>query len=195
MCPGCGSLERHRFMWLYLRDVVGALDRRMRVLHAAPEACIGRALGANRALRYVTVDMFDPAAQHRADLTALPFPAGAFDLVICSHVLEHVEDDVRAMREIRRVLGPGGRAVIMVPIDMKRAKTYEDSSITTAAGRNTAFGHPYHVRICGADYPDRLTGTGFRVSTVFSTEMSRHRRRFWRISKTVLFDCLRHGSQ
>jgi len=150
-CPGCGSLERHRFMWMHLRDRHRLLERRLRLLHIAPEHCIRDALSANPALQYVSVDMFDPEADRAADMTALPFRDASFDFAICSHVLEHIEDDRKAMAELHRVLGPRGRAVVMVPIEMKRAVTYEDPSIDTAAGRDAAFGHPYHVRICGAD--------------------------------------------
>jgi SAM-dependent methyltransferase len=188
-CPGCGSLERHRFLWLWLRDEYGLLRRRVRVLHVAPEPCVRDALAANPGLRYVSVDMFDPAADRAADLTALPFASGKFHVAICSHVLEHVTDDHAAMAELYRVLAPGGRAAVMVPVDMKRAETFEDSAIDTAAGRSAAFGHPYHVRICGADYPDRLREAGFLVDAVYSDMLSRHRRRLWRINKTVLFAC------
>lgn len=188
-CPGCGSLERHRFLWLWLRNEFGLLRRRARVLHVAPEPCVRDALAGNPALRYVSVDMFDPAADRTADLTALPFASGAFQIAICSHVLEHVMDDRAAMAELHRVLAPGGRAAVMVPVDMKRVSTFEDSAIDTAAGRSAAFGHPYHVRICGADYPDRLRAAGFVVDPIFSDVLSRHRRRVWRINKTVLFDC------
>jgi predicted SAM-dependent methyltransferase len=188
-CPGCGSLERHRFMWLHLRDRHRLLQRRSRLLHIAPEHCIRDALAANPALRYVSVDMFDPDADRAADLTALPFRDDSFDFAICSHVLEHIEDDRAAMDELFRVLVPGGRAVVMVPIEMDRPQTYEDSSIDSAAGRNEAFGHPYHVRVCGADYPDRLRRAGFTAKLVYSRSMTPHMRRFWRINKTVLFDC------
>ena len=188
-CPGCGSLERHRFMWMHLRDRHRLMQRRLRLLHIAPEHCIRDALAANPGLNYVSVDMFDPAADRTADLTALPFGDESFDFAICSHVLEHIEDDRAAMAELFRTLVPGGRAVVMVPIEMDRPKTYEDGSIDSAAGRNEAFGHPYHVRICGADYPDRLRRAGFTVDLVYSRSMTPHMRRFWRINKTLLFDC------
>jgi len=189
-CPDCGSLERHRFLWLLLEDRYALLRRRARVLHIAPEPCIREALEANPALRYISVDLFDPAADRAASLTALPFPDDAFDMVICSHVLEHIADDGAAMAELHRVLAPGARAAVMVPIDMKRARTFEDPSINTAAGRAAAFGHPYHVRICGADYPDRLRDAGFAVCPIHSGDLlSRHSRRRWRISRTVVFDC------
>ena len=176
-------------MWLHLRDRHRLLQRRPRLLHIAPEHCIRDALAANPALRYVSVDMYDPAVDRAADLTALPFRDESFDFAICSHVLEHIEDDRAAMEELFRVLAPGGRAVVMVPIEMDRPHTYEDSSIDSAAGRNEAFGHPYHVRVCGADYPDRLRQAGFTVKLVYSRSMAPHMRRFWRINKTVLFDC------
>lgn len=188
-CPGCGSLERHRFMWIYLRDRHRLMQRRLRLLHIAPEQCIHEVLSANRVLRYVSVDMFDPAADRAADLTALPFADGSFDFAICSHVLEHIEDDRAAIAELFRVLRPGSRTVVMVPIEMDRPETYEDPSINTAEGRDKAFGHPYHVRICGADYPDRLRRAGFEVDLIYSQSMTPHMRRFWRINKTVLFDC------
>ncbi len=188
-CPGCGSLERHRFMWMHLRDRHRLLRRRLRLLHIAPEHCIRDALASNPGLNYVSVDMFDPEADRAADLTALPFRDASFGFAICSHVLEHIGDDRAAIAELFRVLVPGGRAVVMVPIDMKRPETYEDSSIDTAAGRDEAFGHPYHVRICGADYPDRLRQAGFAVELIYSRAMPPHLRRFLRINKTVLFDC------
>lgn len=133
--------------------------------------------------------MYDPAVDRAADLTALPFRDESFDFAICSHVLEHVEDDRAAMAELFRVLVPGGRAVVMVPIEMDRPRTYEDISIDSSAGRDKAFGHPYHLRICGGDYPDRLRRAGFAVKLEYSRSMAPHRRRFWRINKTVLFDC------
>lgn len=190
-CPACGSLERHRFLWLHLRDRLRLTVRRARVLHVAPEPCIRRALTGNPALRYVSVDRFDTTADRTADLKNLPFAAGAFDFVLCSHVLEHIRDDRAAIREMVRVLTPGGRAVVMVPIDMNLPETYEDPSIDTAAGRHRAFGHPYHVRVCGADYPRRLGESGLDVRTVSSSTLSRHRRRLWRINRTVLFDCVK----
>jgi len=188
-CPGCGSLERHRFLWLLLAREYRLLLRRARVLHVSPERCIRKALAANRALRYLSVDLFDPAVNRAADLTALPFADGAFDVAICSHVLEHIADDRAAMTELYRVLAPGGRAAVMVPLDPQRAETFEDPSIDDAAGRMAAFGHPYHVRICGADYPGRLRDAGFRVRVLHSHRLSPHERRRWRISKTVVIDC------
>jgi len=189
-CPRCGSLERHRFTWVFLRDVWHIQQLRGRVLHIAPEPCIRARLASSPWLRLLTADRFDPEADVALDVTRLALPSGRFDAVLCSHVLEHVLDDRGAMAEIARVLRPGGRAMLMVPIDMSMAQTYEDPAIDTPQARNRAFGHPFHVRIPGADYPDRIRGAGLDVTVVGSAEiMTPHRRRQMRINTSVLFDC------
>jgi SAM-dependent methyltransferase len=189
-CPGCGSLERHRFLWLYLAYQTKVLRQRGEILHVAPEACIQSALITRPGIRYLGIDRYDDdAAAKQHDLTDLTFPTASFDLIICNHVLEHIPDDRKALAEISRVLRPGGRALIMVPIDRNRQTTYEDEQITTPSERHEAFGHPYHVRVCGWDYGDRIRECGFTVFEAHSSEMAPHKRRMNRINKTVLFDC------
>jgi len=109
-------------------------------------------------------------------------------MVLCNHVLEHVLDDRAALAEFARVLRPGGCAVIMVPLDLSRP-TVEDETAVTAGQRLAAFGHPYHVRICGSDYGDRMEMAGFAVRRVDSATIPAHRRRYHRLNKTSLFDC------
>jgi SAM-dependent methyltransferase len=87
---------------------------------------------------------------------------GSFDLILCSHVLEHVPDDGAAMSELRRVLAPGGLALVLTPYRADRP-TYEDPSVTSPLDRMVAFGQQDHVRIYGTDLADRLTGAGFEV--------------------------------
>ena len=188
-CPGCHSLERHRFMWLHMTERLELRRRRGAVLHVAPEPCIRNALAGQPGVGYLGIDRFDDAAEAPVDLTDLPYADRAFDLVICSHVLEHIEDDRRAMTEIARVLRPGGHAIVLVPIDRERETTYEDPAITAPAARLAAFGHPYHVRVCGWDYGDRLRAVGLVVTDVHSTSMAPHKRRIHRINKTLLYDC------
>ena len=143
-------------------------------------------------LRYAGIDLYRPDAPLAMDVTRLAYPDRRFDLVICSHVLEHVRDDRRALAEIARVLRPGGHAVIVVPLDLTRPSTYENSDAKSAGQRLALFGHPYHVRICGADYAGRIAGAGFAVRRIDSAaDLSPHRRRYHRINKTSLFDCRR----
>jgi SAM-dependent methyltransferase len=96
----------------------------------------------------------------RCDITDIPQPDGAFDIVICNHVLEHVPDDRKAMRELRRVLRPGGLAVLQHPVQ-DRPDTYEDFSVVDATERLRVFGQEDHVRIYGWDMLDRLRAAGF----------------------------------
>jgi SAM-dependent methyltransferase len=190
-CPGCGSLERHRFLWLYLERVLRLPGSRLSLLHIAPEACIRARLDGLPRLRYRAIDLYRPEAATAMDATRLAFPDASFDLLICSHVLEHIVADRKALSEMARVLRPGGRAVILVPLDLRRTVTYEERAAVTAGQRLAAFGHPYHVRICGADYGERIAEAGFAVTRVDSAALSSHRRRYWRLNKASLFDCRR----
>jgi SAM-dependent methyltransferase len=173
-CPGCRSAERHRVLYLFLRRRTNVFDRPGRVLHVAPEAGIGARLQEARGIEYVSTDLDPGAAMVAADLTDLPFEDGSFDLVLCNHVLEHIPDDVAAMRELRRVLDPAGLAVMQHPIDAGRAETFEDASVTDPAERERVFFQRDHVRIYGRDFGDRLARAGFGdvARTKFQEELS-----------------------
>jgi len=97
------------------------------------------------------------------DLTDIPYPDGFFDAVYCSHVLEHIPDDQRAMKELCRVLSVSGWAILQVPLDLNREKTFEDDSIQPPDERERAFGQFDHVRVYGKDYITRLEEAGFKV--------------------------------
>jgi SAM-dependent methyltransferase len=116
-CPLCGSAERHRLAWLVLQKASGLLDGAdKRLLHFAPEGCLRTALARRKQLRYVTADLFDPSVDCRVDVAALPFADASFDAAICLMVLQHVVDPSLSLKEIRRVLRPGGWALLSVPI-------------------------------------------------------------------------------
>jgi SAM-dependent methyltransferase len=134
----------------------------MRVLHVAPEASLQLRVRAIPGIRYVEGDNDDYWSTQMLDVTDLQFPDASFDAVICNHVLEHVPDDRRAMSEIRRVLAPGGWAMLLVP-DVRDAATQEDLSITDPAERKARYGQVDHVRLYGWDYVDRLEDAGFVV--------------------------------
>ena len=170
ICWRCGAHERHRFTWLVLEQRPELLDRAGSLLHFAPEYAIERRLRERTDLRYVTTDLDPAKGELVLDLEALDLPDGAFDAVLCSHVLEHVPDDAAAMRELRRIVAPGGWALVMVPIDHGRAATYEDPSITTPEARRDAFWQEDHVRLYAPDVADRLTAAGFAVERVQAGE-------------------------
>lgn len=167
-CPVCFADTRARLVWWYLESECRILERRIRVLHLAPEPGIYRRLRAARALSYHVADR-EPAhyafadAICKLDATALPYADARFDVVLANHVLEHIEDDARALAEIRRVLRPGGFALLQVPIALRLARTLEDPGVRSPEERERTFGQRDHVRLYGRDYVDRLAGAGFEV--------------------------------
>jgi SAM-dependent methyltransferase len=161
LCRSCGSSSRHRFARVALAPVFG--QRIASTLHFAPERSIEpwlRALSSE----YLSVDLASPRAMQRMDITRLPLEDDRFSMVWCSHVLEHIDDDRRAMAELFRVVRPGGMAAIMVPI--YGDATREDSAITTPAERLRHFGQQDHVRTYGLDIERRLGAAGFRVEVL-----------------------------
>lgn len=160
VCPSCGSLERHRVLWLYLRERGDLFAERLRVLHVAPEPGLERRLRARSNLDYLSIDLDPAAAMAAADLEHLPFADASFDRVLCVHVLEHVDDDAAALGELHRVLAPGGEAVVMVPL--LGATTDEDPSASPQE-RLRRFGQEDHVRLYGSDLRDRIAVAGFEA--------------------------------
>jgi SAM-dependent methyltransferase len=161
-CPGCLSAERHRVLWLYLsRRLLPLRSGPLRLLHVAPERSLAGRLRSLPQVDYLSIDANPGAAMRVADLTDLPLDDGSADLVICNHVLEHIPDDRAALREIRRVLAPGGVAVKQHPIDPNRAETFEDWSVTDPEDRLRTFFQEDHVRIYGRDFRHRLEESGF----------------------------------
>lgn len=171
ICWRCGAHERHRFTWLVLEQRPELLGRARSLLHFAPEHALERRLRERADLRYVTTDLDPEKGELQLDLSALALPDAAFDAVLCSHVLEHVPDDARAMRELRRIVSPGGWALVMVPIDHGRTETYEDPSLSTPQQRREAYWQEDHVRLYAPDVADRLSTAGFdRVERVQAGE-------------------------
>lgn len=166
LCWRCGSHERHRAQWLLFEHRPELLGAVRSLLHFAPERALRRRLERQSHLRYVTADLSRPDVEMKLDITALDLPDGSFDAVICSHVLEHVDDDRAAMRELRRITAPGGWCLVMVPLDLARVRTYEDPTLTTSEDRRRAFGRPDHVRFYAPDIRLRLGEAGFSVDAI-----------------------------
>lgn len=163
LSPGTLSLERHRLLWLYLQNETGFLNKKLKVLHVAPEQAFYKKFKKNKNWEYITVDLSSPLAEIKADITRLPFQDNSFDLIFCNHVLEHIKDDKKAMKELYRVMKPGGTGIFQVPLDKNRQESFEDDSITDPEERSRIFGQYDHVRIYGMDYFEKLKKCGFEV--------------------------------
>ena len=157
-------MERDRLLWLFFDCNSGLLTPRLRMLHVAPERPL-RARLERLAGEYVSGDLQGEFGPLRVDVTSLPFPDDSFDALICNHVLEHVQDDQRAMCELRRVLRPGGWAILLVP-DVAADLTHEDPGVVDRVARRRLFGQEDHVRRYGWDYLDRLRAAGFQPEVI-----------------------------
>lgn len=166
LCPKCLSLERHRLMWLYLNEKTDFFTWDLKVLHIAPEQCFYKRFKSLSNLEYITADLESPIADFHFDVQEIPFEQASFDVVICNHVLEHVKDDRKAMREIYRVLKPGGFAILQVPMDNQNPRTMEDPNVINPKERERLYRQKDHVRLYGLDYADRLKETGFVVNQI-----------------------------
>ncbi len=170
LSPSTLSLERHRLLWLYLKKETDFFSKKAKMLHFAPEQAFYKRFKKMKNLDYTTTDLNSPLADVKADICNLPFENNNFDVIFCNHVLEHIPDDTKAMQEIFRVLKPDGMAILQIPQDLKRAKTFEDNSITNKKERAKIFGQYDHVRIYGRDYFDKLRKVGFKVDEVDYTK-------------------------
>ncbi|BCX02957.1 MAG: type 11 methyltransferase [Candidatus Roseilinea sp.] len=171
-CPVCWSLQRHRLIWLFLQQQ-SLLSNHvpLRLLHIAPEPALAAKFRAIAHIRYISADLHDPRAMERMDINDIRHPAGAFDATLCSHVLEHVADDRRAMRELHRVLVSGGWALILAPA--REGPTIEDPTIKDPNERERRFGQHDHVRIYGyTDLMQRLRNAGFNVEVYTSEQVA-----------------------
>lgn len=166
LSPGTNSLERHRLLWLYLKEETDFFTTPNKVLHIAPEQCFYGRFRKMKNLDYTTADLNSPLADISLDVQDMKLPDNTYDVVFCNHVLEHVPDDHNAMTEILRVLKPGGMAIIQVPLNPDWEKTREDPTITDPKERHRLFGQYDHVRMYGQDYPERLKAAGFAVEEI-----------------------------
>ncbi len=182
LCPRCGSLPRSRRLWHLLSEEmdISGLD----ILHFSPPSALVHLLRKYPTGDYITTDFAGEfAADRHYDITAIDEPEDRFDLVLCYHVLEHIPDDAAALRELHRVLKPGGLCLVQTPF--REGETYEDPAVTTPAGRLAAFGQEDHFRVySAAGLQERLRQAGFRVAAITYPPNHLHG---WRGGETVLY--------
>ncbi|MCL7755061.1 class I SAM-dependent methyltransferase [Polaribacter sp. Z022] len=172
LSPSTLSLERHRLMWLFLKDETNFFtsEKKLKTLHIAPEQCFLDIFRKQKNLNYITSDLESPIADVKADICNLPFKDNSFDVVFCNHVLEHITDDTKAMQELFRVMKKGGFGIFQIPQDLSRETTFEDNSITDKKERAEIFGQYDHVRVYGKDYFNKLRSIGFKVDEIDYTK-------------------------
>ena len=169
-CPVCSSLERHRSVWYFFENQTNLFDKSPKsMLHVAPELEFERRLRRFPGIKYISADLYSPKAMLRMDITNVPCADNCFDVIYCSHVLEHIPDDRRAKGELSRVLKHNGWAVILVPITSQ--ETFEDPSEANPIKRLNLFGQEDHIRRYGPDIQERLEQEGFTVRCYSMTEI------------------------
>ena len=170
LSPSTFSLERHRLLWLYLKNETGVFSKKIKLLHFAPEQAFYKRFKKLSNIQYDTIDINSPLAMIKADICDLPIKDNTYDFILCNHVLEHILDDNKAISELYRVLKKDGVGIFQVPIDMKKEFTFQDDSITDKKERNKIFGQYDHVRVYGKDYFTKLKNAGFKVEEVDYTK-------------------------
>jgi len=198
VCPNCYSLERHRLTWLFINRTIGLENLKNKfMLHVAAEPSFGPKLREVVGKKYSTADLLEEA-DIKMDITDIEYPDNSFDYIICNHVLEHVDDDVKAMKELRRVQKKDGWAILLAPVaDMPT--TYEDKKITSKKGRLRAFGQEDHVRKYGKDYLDRLKTAGYKVNVYKASDVAtkqeirqmslKENSKLWGFTSTEIYFC------
>ena len=191
LCPDSLSLERHRLLWLYFKEKTNLFTEQVRFLHIAPELCFMDHFEEAPNIEYVTGDIESPLAKVKMDIHDIPFDDNSFDVVVCNHVMEHVDDDIKCMSEIRRVLKPGGWAIMQVPQDYDREETLEDPTITDPKERERVYWQSDHVRLYGRDYGKRLAKAGFNVKEDrFLEELGEEKQKYYALpGREVIYFC------
>ena len=165
LCPNCLSLERHRLLFLFLKNKKNLFNKKIDLLHIAPEQCFIKTFNNCNNINYVTGDLYSPLAKIKMDIHKMPFKDNSFDVILCNHVLEHVDDDKKAMREINRVMKKDGFAILQVPFyNPIPEKTLEDKFIKSPSEREKLYGQDDHKRKYGKDYDKRIISQGMKVN-------------------------------
>jgi hypothetical protein len=164
LAPSTLSLERHRALWIYMMEYTSFFTEPARMLHLAPEYCYIKRFRKLANIEYVSGDLDSPWADYHFDVHDIPFEDSSFDILMANHLMEHVDNDRKVLKEFFRVMKPGGWGILQVPIDWNNSETEEDRSITDPLERERLYWQSDHLRLYGfEDYPKRLSEAGFEV--------------------------------
>ena len=170
ICHRCNSFDRGRLIYLYLMHRTRLFRNDVRLLHIAPEERLRKVLMTSPNINYFSADFQMQSVMVKLDITNIGCKDNLFDVIICNHVLEHIQDDRKAMSELYRVLKSDGFAILQVPISLLLETTYEDPALTSREEREKTFGQCDHVRIYALDYRNRLEEVGFQAEEFKWTE-------------------------
>lgn len=185
-CPNCQSGTRNRLLGLYFSLNREPLNDSDKILHISPNRQLANLLKSKYSDRYevgaINVDAFREYHPILLDVQNLPMTDSTYGLVICNHVLEHVKEDQSAMKEIYRVLKPGGHAILQVPLAENLEKSIEELTVKSRKERKREHGQEDHLRLYGKDYFERLKNVGFKITRddprlnnwLTENEMERH---------------------
>ena len=170
-CIKCGSLERHRTLWKYFQEFKLLEGKQVKLLHVAPEKIFYKHFRSLKNIEYFPIDLMPDEYAYgirtiAMDVTKMTYPDNYFDVIICNHVLEHIRADQKAMKEMYRVLKPGGWAILNTPVNFNTEKTVEDIELYDPKKQLELFGQPDHVRVYGKDFIDRLSVAGFKTEVI-----------------------------
>jgi SAM-dependent methyltransferase len=195
-CPYCTSLERIRNLLFYIENETPLLKEKLRLLHFAPEWCLLPVLKNAKNLDYITADINPNLADYQVDIMDIPFPDESFDYIICAHVLGHVSDEKKAIRELFRVLKPDGVALISTIIDFDNSETYETEDADTPEKRLQYYSEPDLLRLHGKDFDQRLIQGGFKVKVIdYPAQLGEKMRKKYALGdgrRELIFKCTKY---
>ncbi len=166
VCLKCGSLERNRFLWLCLDGLILPQSNTLKVIHFAAEPGLKKKLKKLSFIDYQSADKFPHLGEVQADLTALPFEDNSYDFIICSHVLAHIEEEEKAIIEMKRVLKPSGKIILMTYINWDNAITEVIDRGMTKEERVIFYHQDKPLRIHGTDFKTYLSSFNLMVELV-----------------------------
>jgi len=170
LCPRCNSIDRERLIYLYLKEKTNVFTENITMLHVAPRNSLKKIFKKHKNIKYIAGDKYELGYNYtkdviRIDLTSLKFDDEFYDVIVCNHVLEHIEDDLKALKEIHRVLKKDGFAILQVPISTKLEKTLEGIA-QNEEERLLQYGQKDHFRIYAKDYFLKLESCNFVVNKI-----------------------------